>query len=186
MDLSHLDPDQWMALVFDPSGGATIAIAAKKAKDGLVAIDQHNEVTTEGAGISAGTKEDKWPMARVYLVTRTKSSEGNVYKDAGISATCTNLYYEGSVTDKVIYLLTAEGKTNCFHVAKPSLGAFEKYAEKQNPIDDPFQADRDFSAGQLNSKKYGKVEVLIISSIDGARLVFVTDEERIKNAGDKK
>jgi len=186
MDLSNMKPDQWTSLSFNSSSGATIGIAAKKAKAGIVEIDRYNEVTSEGAGVFAGTKEKKWPMAPVFLVTRTKSSDGNVYKDTGISATCTNLYYEGTVSDKVIYVLKPDGTTNWFHVAKPSLGAFEKYAEKQDPTAEPFQADTDFSSGQINSKKYGKVEVLIVSSTDWARLVFIVDEERLnKKAADK-
>ena len=178
LDMSKMGENKSTSITYDPSNNAVMGIKAHKAKDSVVGIDKYNEVETNGAIVFAGTNEKKWSMAKVHVVSRLKSPKNNLFKDSGISGVCTNLIYEGVVDGTVDFKLN-NGKTNWYHVAKPITGVFEKVTVSDNP-ENAFDIDRDFSDGWIESTKYGKVQVLIISSINMAQLIFIVDENKLK------
>ena len=168
----------WMDLTMTEYEGVTLGIAAKEAYGGIVTIDANNRVISEGAGIFAGTEEHKWPLAKVLLLTY----DGKSYKDMGLSCSCTNVYYEGIVLKEQIEISNTDGTVAKYYVAKPILGKFDSFsdnAENSNFISD---SGKDFSDGYFVSEKYGRLKVLIVSSIRNVQLIFVVDKDTAQNA----
>lgn len=173
MDLSGLGPDNWTSMaVYEFEGvNVTLGIAAKEAKGGIVKIDNKNRVITTGAGIFAGNEEHKWPSARVIFVKH----EGDIYKDMGISGTCTNIYYKGIVLEQIMKIEKSNGKYP-YYVAEPIEGKFDNFNVDNKATNVLSESERDFGDGYLNSEEFGQIKVLIVSSIKDVSLIFIVGE----------
>lgn len=178
MNISEMKPDQVVPLTFEPASKARIGIFRNEAKDGIVEIDNYGEITSVGGGISAGSEEQRWPVAGIWFFTAVKSDKGNLYKDTGFTATCKDVHYKGSVIGR-IDLIKTDGKTNWYSVATPKVGSFKEIQGK-DPNEQFSLTAKDFGDGYLESKTYGRIKVLILASVETSQLIFVVDENKFK------
>ena len=174
LNMSSGRPADMVPLTIDPSSNATIGIFRHEAKGGFVDIDRYGEITSLGAGIFAGSKEQPWPVARVSFFEATQGDTAIVYTEAGLAATCKRIYYDGIVTGRIDVTMT-DGKTNYYSVAAPRAGSFDEMQTRDSKEPLTF-IDSDFGDGSVESKELGKLKVLIVASVESGHLILVTDK----------